>query len=693
MSLQIRNWLVRGDPHNTFTVEHPRGRKREYNLFSLIEAIRRRRLDVTDWEVTDKILLVNMMEISLSALGPGRNRKRWEQLIERIGILSASIVSKCCQAVAPKSEAILRIKYVNTYSFQWIFLDLLRAAINHRHDDEVFSLINHLTNHSLHQTRTPNNRKDGESQIEMIVNARFSPPFNAIQYILLMRLAPRFFDDVLDGHYPQHIPGDLRVILKNWLANTTISAPMALKIASHLILNYLRKDKHLALRNGNIDYLPNIFHLFSHLKSLDLSRNPLKDLPKSLGMTSIMELNLEHTSLPLTQRNQKILRKIALSNPGETASYQHSGIYYVFYSIRRWLLEGNVRAPVIGVGINGNKYQLASDFQTLLTHLYSMRIELDPVDSLLLSNLVNRFLPELNYPQPELNEDNLKALGKTIAPRSMTSLMDSDHPFDFGGVNSVQDLLFELFAESLVSAHDESGLIVHHISKRTLIRALHHCPPNLANFTELEVGRVAIWKPPFCRVGVQLTTRLAPTLLSNIFAGRYPNEVPEALTSDLNDWVILQKDGDNETSLRHYSSVFLCNFLSRDVNLLLNYFPHEVPDIFSHFRHLKNLDLSHSNLEMFPPSLLDIAGIETIRLKGNRLRTIPAAIGGLLKLKDLNLADNKIATLPETLMRCPIRTINLIGNPILVRALPVRLVASWLNYRVKVLHQSLEGAQ
>ncbi|OQV14291.1 putative Chaoptin [Hypsibius exemplaris] len=74
----------------------------------------------------------------------------------------------------------------------------------------------------------------------------------------------------------------------------------------------------------------------------------------------------------------------------------------------------------------------------------------------------------------------------------------------------------------------------------------------------------------------------------------------------------------------------------------------EVPNVVASLRALKILDMSFNRLKSFPASILQGLPLEEINLAGNQLTAIsPKAFAGLPALISLNLAFNKLTTVPD----------------------------------------------
>lgn len=84
------------------------------------------------------------------------------------------------------------------------------------------------------------------------------------------------------------------------------------------------------------------------------------------------------------------------------------------------------------------------------------------------------------------------------------------------------------------------------------------------------------------------------------------------------------------------------------------------------------LDLSYSDITSLPSYVAKCSNLESISLVGNKLKTFPAELMSLPKLRRINLSFNEIDSLPADIVRLPaIEDLNLAGNKI--RSIPAQL--------------------
>ena len=74
--------------------------------------------------------------------------------------------------------------------------------------------------------------------------------------------------------------------------------------------------------------------------------------------------------------------------------------------------------------------------------------------------------------------------------------------------------------------------------------------------------------------------------------------------------------------------------------------------LFTNLTHLKTLSLSSNQLTAFPEGLGALRHLDAIDLSDNKLRTLPNSVGDL-QVVELNMNRNQIASLPDSLARCP----------------------------------------
>jgi internalin A len=97
--------------------------------------------------------------------------------------------------------------------------------------------------------------------------------------------------------------------------------------------------------------------------------------------------------------------------------------------------------------------------------------------------------------------------------------------------------------------------------------------------------------------------------------------------------------------------VALCNDLTK------------LPESFGGLTNLCRLDLRENGLGELPDTLENLRSLVFLWLRGNRLRTLPEKVGGLTALKELNLENNILAELPRMLIELgELNTLFLHGN-------------------------------
>lgn len=75
-------------------------------------------------------------------------------------------------------------------------------------------------------------------------------------------------------------------------------------------------------------------------------------------------------------------------------------------------------------------------------------------------------------------------------------------------------------------------------------------------------------------------------------------------------------------------------------------------NLFSNLLHLKTLSLASNQLTAFPENLHALRHLHVLDLSDNKLRVLSESIGELQTI-ELNLNGNQIVTLPESLAHCP----------------------------------------
>ncbi|XP_058185054.1 disease resistance protein RPV1-like [Rhododendron vialii] len=77
----------------------------------------------------------------------------------------------------------------------------------------------------------------------------------------------------------------------------------------------------------------------------------------------------------------------------------------------------------------------------------------------------------------------------------------------------------------------------------------------------------------------------------------------------------------------------------------LSYIPEEIGNLIS----LRTLDLTQNNLCTLPESICNLTCLKRLRLEDNNMSHLPSGIGGLTSLEILNLARNSLCTLPDSI--------------------------------------------
>lgn len=79
---------------------------------------------------------------------------------------------------------------------------------------------------------------------------------------------------------------------------------------------------------------------------------------------------------------------------------------------------------------------------------------------------------------------------------------------------------------------------------------------------------------------------------------------------------------------------------------------------------LSHLDLSENGIQLLPNWICNLRGIVTLVLKNNELTRLPFSLGKMSRLKYLNVANNKIETLPGGLAQLRLESADLSNNPL-----------------------------
>ncbi|KAG8680183.1 hypothetical protein FRC11_002841, partial [Ceratobasidium sp. 423] len=77
------------------------------------------------------------------------------------------------------------------------------------------------------------------------------------------------------------------------------------------------------------------------------------------------------------------------------------------------------------------------------------------------------------------------------------------------------------------------------------------------------------------------------------------------------------------------------------------------------------LSLANNHITALPSELFQLNNLTLLSLRGNKLRSLPPAIGNLKALRSLNIANNELTTLPSELSYLNLQTLLLDPNPFL----------------------------
>ncbi|PVD32321.1 hypothetical protein C0Q70_07754 [Pomacea canaliculata] len=109
--------------------------------------------------------------------------------------------------------------------------------------------------------------------------------------------------------------------------------------------------------------------------------------------------------------------------------------------------------------------------------------------------------------------------------------------------------------------------------------------------------------------------------------------------------------------------------LNADHNLLTS-----VPRSIANITNLKTLNLSGNRLHAFPLELCNLRNLDVVDLSSNAIMELPGNIGGLQAV-ELNLNQNQVSRLPESLADCPrLKVLRLEENCLDVTAFTPRIM-------------------
>ncbi|KAK7103200.1 leucine-rich repeat-containing protein 57-like [Littorina saxatilis] len=99
-----------------------------------------------------------------------------------------------------------------------------------------------------------------------------------------------------------------------------------------------------------------------------------------------------------------------------------------------------------------------------------------------------------------------------------------------------------------------------------------------------------------------------------------------------------------------------------------------LPSSFANLTSLKTLNLSHNLLTAFPVQLCKLRNLDVVDLSGNRITDVPAEVGDLQAV-ELNLNQNQVSNLPESLADCPrLKVVRLEENCLPITAFGPRIM-------------------
>ncbi|KAJ8309184.1 hypothetical protein KUTeg_014058 [Tegillarca granosa] len=77
----------------------------------------------------------------------------------------------------------------------------------------------------------------------------------------------------------------------------------------------------------------------------------------------------------------------------------------------------------------------------------------------------------------------------------------------------------------------------------------------------------------------------------------------------------------------------------------------ELPPVIGSFSLLKNVGISHNKLERLPEELGNLKKLESLSLESNSITALPASFVNLAALRTLNLSSNKLTVFPKQLIK------------------------------------------
>jgi internalin A len=90
-----------------------------------------------------------------------------------------------------------------------------------------------------------------------------------------------------------------------------------------------------------------------------------------------------------------------------------------------------------------------------------------------------------------------------------------------------------------------------------------------------------------------------------------------------------------------------------------------IPDSLAQLPNLQQLDLSSNQISTIPDSLAQLPNLQQLNLSSNQISTIPDSLAQLPNLQQLYLRSNQISTIPDSLAQLPqLEKLDLRGNPI-----------------------------